>query len=117
LAVSPDLSNGLKVEPPSGLPCLIWNRLAWRVVCFVGRRATKPFFGPDENTLKPGFATYDLDQTTGFDHVGIHHQPGLRPVLQEIPRRHGETPAPVDLRMLSRAFRRSVPTLAPMSGA
>jgi hypothetical protein len=35
--------------------------------------------------------------TTRFGHVGIHHQLGLRPILQEISRRLGEAPEPVDL--------------------
>jgi hypothetical protein len=33
--------------------------------------------------------------------VGIHHQLGLRPFLQEVPHRHGTAPASVDLIQLS----------------
>jgi hypothetical protein len=51
----------------------------------------------DEAGLKRRCAMITLDQTTRFGHVGIHHQPNLRPVLREIPGRLGPSPAPVDL--------------------
>jgi hypothetical protein len=34
---------------------------------------TKPFSAVDEAGVKQGSATIALDQTTGRDHVGIHH--------------------------------------------
>jgi hypothetical protein len=43
-----------------------------------------------------------VDQTTGFGHVGVHNQLSLRPVLQEISRRHGKARAPVDLKQKRR---------------
>jgi len=58
---------------------------------------TKPFPRADEAGLKRRCAMITLDQTTRFGRVGIHHQPGLRPVLREILGRPGPSPAPVDL--------------------
>jgi hypothetical protein len=59
---------------------------------------TKPFSAVDDAGVKQGSAIIAFDQTTGRDHVGIHHQSGLRPFLQEVPRRHGTAPTSVDLR-------------------
>jgi hypothetical protein len=38
---------------------------------------TKPFCRADEVGLKQVSARMVLDQTTGCDHVGLHHQPYL----------------------------------------
>jgi hypothetical protein len=40
----------------------------------------------------------DGDPTTGCDHVGIHHQLGLRAILREISGRRAEAPTPVGLK-------------------
>jgi len=51
---------------------------------------TKPFSLPRESALKRMPGINSLVQTTGFDHVGHHHQPDLPPVVQELPRRRAE---------------------------
>jgi hypothetical protein len=61
------------------------------------RLPTKPFSRTDEAGLKPRCAMIILDQITRLDHVGIHHQPGLRPVLREIPGRSFSAGELVDL--------------------
>jgi len=59
---------------------------------------TKSFSGPDEAGLKQTPDMVGFDQTMRFGHVGTHHSPGLRPVLQELPRGPGQAPTSVDLR-------------------
>jgi hypothetical protein len=58
---------------------------------------TKPFSAIDEAGPKHESVLMALDQTTGCDHVGIHHRLDLRRVLQNISRRRRQVPAPVDL--------------------
>jgi hypothetical protein len=53
-------------------------------------RPTKSFSRRDENVLKQSPIIKGPDQTAGFDHVGLHHQPDLRPVAQQFPRRPSE---------------------------
>jgi hypothetical protein len=43
---------------------------------------TKPFSGQNETSLKPGFVPMGDDQTTGFDHGRVHHQPVLPAIVQ-----------------------------------
>jgi hypothetical protein len=54
------------------------------------RRPTKSFSRGDENVLKQSPIIEGPDQTAGFDHVGLHHQPDLRPVAQQFPGRRSE---------------------------
>src|ERR1700736_6414650 len=66
---------------------------------FVGRATTKrfdrideAFFPAREDTLKRSPDISTPDQTTGFDHVGIHPQPDLPAFLQEISGRRAKVP-------------------------
>ena len=61
------------------------------------RIPTTSFSERRENVLKPSPAINHPDQTRGFGHVGIDHQPDLSPVLPEISRRRGEASAPLAL--------------------
>jgi hypothetical protein len=54
------------------------------------RGADEAIFLAYEKALKRRSAIKDLGQTTGFDHVGIRHQLGLPPVLQEISGRRAQ---------------------------
>jgi hypothetical protein len=60
-------------------------------------RAAKSFLLPREAILKRTPLKPRRLRQTGCDHVGIYSQSGLRPVLQEISRRNGATPASVDM--------------------
>jgi hypothetical protein len=45
---------------------------------------TKPFLSPREDRLKPKPITNAAIRTTRFGHVGLHHQPDLPLVAQEL---------------------------------
>jgi len=51
---------------------------------------TKPFSVPHENKLKQTSGQNVAIRTMGIGHVGIHFQPGLPAVLQEIFGRHAK---------------------------
>jgi hypothetical protein len=67
------------------------------VLALNSNRPTKPFSSSDEAGLKQTPDIVETDPTTGFGHVGIHHQLGLRPILQERSRWLGPSSASVDL--------------------
>jgi hypothetical protein len=58
----------------------------------------KPFSLPREDVLKPRSTIKDLNQTTRFGHVGIHHQRILPPGLQAISDRHAKEATSVESR-------------------
>jgi hypothetical protein len=60
-------------------------------------RSRSLFRGTAKSSRNKAPLPKDRDQTTGFGHVGIHHQPDLRSVLQQISGGRGAASAPVDL--------------------
>jgi hypothetical protein len=66
---------------------------------------TKPFSWFGEDVLKPGSDPLTInqrDQTTEFDHVGIHHRLILPPVSPEISAGHAKAVSAVGLRSEAR---------------
>jgi len=87
------------------------------------------FQGPAKTPGNEWLLSTPTDQTMGFDHVGLHHQPDLPPIVQEIPCRGAEadrTGSPVGLRseiiptpcllMVAGRYPQETPAAHPMCG-
>jgi hypothetical protein len=71
-----------RFQPPHGLSALPGFGLG------KPEYPTKPFSGTDEVRLKQESALMSVDQTTGCDHVGTHHQLCLSRSVQAVFERH-----------------------------